>query len=286
MAGFKETKPLPVATAPPREFRFTADDFERVRELIYQRAGIALASTKQDMVYARLTRRLRAYGYRTFSQYLAHLQSGDKNEWQIFINALTTNLTSFFREAHHFDVLTRQLERSSQRPFRIWCSAASSGEEPYSLAITACETFKTMTPPVSIIASDVDTHVLDIGRRGRYPADRVARLDPERIRQFFVEGCGEEAGTACVRTELKKLVSFTRINLLDVRWPQQGAFDAIFCRNVMIYFDKPTQYAILKRFRPLLRAGGLLYAGHSESFSHATDLFRSLGRTVYEGVDP
>ncbi len=271
--------------AMPREFHFTAEDFERVRKLIYDRAGIALAPVKQDMVYSRLARRLRAHGFTTFAQYLALLERGDDKEWETFTNSLTTNLTSFFREAHHFDLLAQQMTKSRERPFRIWCSAASTGEEPYSLAITACEAFKTLTPPVAIIASDIDTSVLATAEKGVYAEERVAKLDPERLRQFFLKGTGAQAGQVRVRPELQRLVSFIRVNLLDSRWPLQGTFDALFCRNVMIYFDKPTQYGILKKFQPLLREDGLLYAGHSESFLHAVDLFRSLGRTVYERAD-
>lgn len=272
-------------TSSPREFHFTAEDFERVRKLIYDRAGIALAPLKQDMVYSRLARRLRAHGYTTFAQYLAHLERGDEQEWETFTNSLTTNLTSFFREAHHFVLLAQQMARSKDRPFRIWCSAASTGEEPYSLAITACEAFKSLTPPVTIFASDIDTNVLATAAKGVYLDERVEKLDPERLRQFFLKGTGAQQGQVRVRPELQKLVSFTRVNLLDARWPLQGPFDALFCRNVMIYFDKPTQYGILKKFQPLLRDDGLLYAGHSESFLHAIDLFRSLGRTVYERAD-
>ncbi len=268
-----------------REFQFTTADFERVRKLIYDRAGIALAPVKQDMVYSRLARRLRAHGYTTFAQYLAHLERGDEKEWETFTNSLTTNLTSFFREPHHFVILAQQMAKSKERPFRIWCSAASTGEEPYSLAITACEAYKSLTPPVTILASDIDTNVLATAAKGVYAADRVEKMELERLRQFFLKGSGAQQGQVRVRPELQKLVTFTRVNLLDARWPLQGPFDALFCRNVMIYFDKPTQYEILKKFRPQLREDGLLYAGHSESFLHAADQFRSLGRTVYERAD-
>lgn len=270
-----------------REFEFTDADFERVRKLIYERAGIALAPIKRDMVYSRLVRRLRALNLPSFAQYLNHLEKGNaEQEWETFINSLTTNLTYFFREAHHFDVLSRHMAASKQRPYRIWCSAASTGEEPYSLAMTACETFNSLTPPVSIIASDIDTNVLDTARKGIYGADRVDKLSPARLQKFFLKGTGQKEGYARVRPELQALISYCRVNLLDARYAGvEGPFDALFCRNVMIYFDKPTQYAILKRFVPLLAREGLLFAGHSESFLHAADLFRSLGRTVYERTD-
>jgi chemotaxis protein methyltransferase CheR len=168
---------------------------------------------------------------------------------------------------------------------RIWCSAASTGEEPYTLAMTACEAFDSLAPPVAIVASDIDTNVLATAEKGVYPMERVEKLSADRLRRFFFKGSGAQAGLVRVRPELQKLLSFTRINLLDARLPLQGPFDVMFCRNVMIYFDKPTQYAILKKFAPLLRDDGLLFAGHSESFLHAVDLFRPLGRTVYERAD-
>jgi len=270
----------------PREFEYSTADFERIRALIYRHAGISLAPIKQDMVYSRLARRLRALRLTTFAAYLDYLEKADETEWETFVNSLTTNLTSFFREAHHFDILNRFLNAQSHRPLTIWCSAASTGEEPYSLAITACEAFGTLMPPVSIIASDIDTNVLAKGEAGVYPADRVEKMSQERLRQFFLRGTGNQDGLVRVRPELRKLINFTRINLLEPRWPQiPSNLDVIFCRNVMIYFDKPTQHQILKRFAPLLREDGLLFAGHSESFLHAADVFRPLGRTVYERSD-
>ncbi|NMF97229.1 chemotaxis protein CheR [Aromatoleum toluolicum] len=269
-----------------REFELTQADFERIRKLIYDHAGIVLSQAKQDMVYSRLARRLRACGDRSFAQYIGRLER-DRAEWETFVNSLTTNLTSFFREAHHFDILAERMRRVvERRTIRIWCNAASTGEEPYSLAITACEAFNTLTPPVQIIASDIDTSVLAHAERGVYREDRVARMSPEMLRRYFEQGGGLAAGEHRVRPELKRLLSFRRINLLDAVWPVQGPLDAIFCRNVMIYFDKTTQYSILKRFVPLLlRKDGALFAGHSESFMHAGDLFRSTGRTVYQRTD-
>jgi len=267
-----------------REFEFTNADFERIRRLIHSHAGIALSAAKQDMVYSRLARRLRACGDRTFADYLVRLER-DRSEWETFVNSLTTNLTSFFREPHHFEILAERMRRvAERRPIRIWCNAASTGEEPYSLAITACEAFDTLSPPVQILASDIDTNVLAHAQRGVYRPERVERLSAERQRRYFVRD-GAHQEELRVRPELLRLLSFRRINLLDPLWSIQGPLDAIFCRNVMIYFDKPTQYAILKRFVPLLRKDGALFAGHSESFMHAADLFRSMGRTVYQRAD-
>ena len=273
-------------TAQSREFEFTAADFERVRKLIHEHAGIALSGAKQDMVYSRLARRLRAVGDKTFAQYLARLERGDRREWETFVNSLTTNLTAFFREGHHFETLAQHLaKRAERRPLRIWCSAASTGEEPYSIAMTAVDAFNSFTPPVSILASDLDTSVLAQGEAGVYPQERVDKLPRESVARFFLKGANAQAGMVRVRPELQRLIAFKRINLLEASWPVQGPLDAIFCRNVMIYFDKPTQYRILQRFLPLLREDGLLFAGHSESFLHAGDLFRPLGRTVYARAD-
>ncbi|MDR2837121.1 MAG: chemotaxis protein CheR [Azonexus sp.] len=265
-----------------REFSFLPVDFERVRKLIYQQAGISLSPVKQDMVYSRLARRLRATACSSFSEYLDRLERHGGDEWQHFINALTTNLTSFFREPHHFPILAGHLQKLGEhRPIRIWCSAASTGEEPYSIAITVAETFGGNLSHVSIIASDLDTNVLETARKGVYPVDRVEKLDPERLRRFFLRGAGGQDGFVSVRPEIKAMISFQRINLLDASYAVKGPLDIIFCRNVMIYFDKATQYKILARFAPLLQPDGLMFAGHSESFLHATDLFRSLGKTVY-----
>lgn len=265
-----------------REFVFTDDDFARVRKLIYMRAGISLSLAKRDMVYSRLARRLRQSGLVSFKSYLDRVERGDEGECQAFTNALTTNLTSFFREPHHFPVLAEHLRRAgASRPLRIWCAASSTGEEPYSIAMTVVETFGGFGAPARILASDVDTNVLALAQAGVYPHERVEKLDPGRLKRFFLRGSGASAGKVRVRDELRALLAFRRINLLDGAWPLRGPLDAIFCRNVMIYFDKPTQLGILGRFAPLLCDDGLLFAGHSESFHHAAQLFRPCGRTVY-----
>lgn len=270
-----------------REFSFSAADFERVRKLIYQHAGISLSPVKQDMVYSRLARRLRATGKQSFAEYLDALEKNGGDEWEKFVNSLTTNLTSFFREPHHFPIFAEHLQKlGSKRPIKIWCSAASTGEEPYSIAMTVAEVFGTNTSHVSIIASDLDTNVLATAQRGVYSLDRVEKMSPERLRKFFLRGTGTQEGSVAVRPELKRLIEFQRVNLLEPNWPVRGPLDVIFCRNVMIYFDKPTQYKILARFAPMMQADGLMFAGHSESFLHAADLFRSLGKTVYALAKP
>ena len=267
-----------------REFAFTPRDFERVSKLIHQRAGIVLNESKDDMVYSRLARRLREVGLGSFREYLDALERGAmEQEWEGFTNALTTNLTAFFRESHHFDLLKEHLSTLPPKPRHlIWCSAASTGEEPYSLAMAACEHYGTLTPPVAILATDIDTNVLDTARRGVYAMDRVEKLERERLRQFFRRGSGDNAGYCKVIEPLQQLITWRSLNLLDARWGLKGPFDAVFCRNVMIYFDKPTQHQIIEKFLPVMSPNGLLFAGHSESFFHCADLIRSRGRTVYE----
>ncbi len=276
---------LPTASQTAREFDFSTHDFERVCRMIYARAGIHLNPSKQNMVYSRLARRLRALGRTSFSEYLDGLEAGrsDAGEWEHFVNALTTNLTAFFREAHHFPILAELLRaRRTQLDLSIWCCAASTGEEPYSIAMTALDALPGAAARIRILASDIDTNVLDVARAGVYAADRVEKLDEQLCRRHFFRGRGPHEGKVRVRPELQALLAYRRINLLDERWDVRGGFDAIFCRNVMIYFDKPTQYRILEKFAPLLKPGGLLFVGHSENLYHARNLFVPRGKTVYE----
>ena len=266
-----------------KEFNFTKGDFERVRALIYQRAGISLAESKQEMVYSRLARRLRATGIVSFGRYLDELEAGRLGEeWESFTNALTTNLTSFFREAHHFPLLAEHLKTARDGPITIWCSASSTGEEPYSIAMTACEAFNSLTPPVQIVATDIDTNVLAVGANGVYGIDRLDKMAPERAKRFFLRGKGDQEGMVRVRPELRQLVAFKHLNLLSDKWPLTGQFDVIFCRNVMIYFDKGTQRKILSRFVPLMKPHALLFAGHSENFLYVSESLKLRGKTVYE----
>lgn len=266
-----------------KEFDFTRSDFERVRALIYKRAGISLADSKQEMVYSRIARRLRATGLVSFATYLDELEAGRLGEeWESFTNALTTNLTSFFREAHHFPLLAEHLKRLPPGPITIWCSASSTGEEPYSIAMTACEAFNSLSPPVQIIATDIDTNVLAVAAKGVYGIERLDKMPAERAKRFFLRGKGEQEGLVRVRPELRQLVTFKPLNLLADGWPLTGQFDVIFCRNVMIYFDKATQRKILARFVPLMKPHALLFAGHSENFLYVSEALKLRGKTVYE----
>lgn len=263
-----------------RDFLLTERDFEKIRALIHKRAGISLGGHKREMVYSRLARRLRTLQLADFAAYLAILETDDRSpEWEFFTNALTTNLTSFFREAHHFPLLAEHAKKTG-RPYSVWCAAASTGEEPYSIAITLAEALGDRA--AAVLATDIDTQVLAKARSGVYSADQVARLSPERLKRFFLKGTGPRAGSVKIKPELAATITFDPLNLLAADWGIREQFDAIFCRNVMIYFDKPTQGRILERFVPLLKPHGLLFAGHSENFSYVTRAFQLRGQTVYE----
>jgi len=266
-----------------RDFEFTSADFARIRELIHRRAGISLSDHKRDMAYSRLARRLRARNLETFRQYLELLESeNDPAEWEAFTNALTTNLTAFFRESHHFPILAEFVKRR-QQPVSIWCSAASTGEEPYSIAMTLLEALgDAAARQATILATDLDTQVLAKGEAGIYSLEQVKALSQERLKRFFLKGTGPHAGLVKVRPELRAMIRFQQLNLTDADYGLRTQFDAIFCRNVMIYFDKPTQSQVLSRFDPLTKPGGLLFAGHSENFTYVTQSFRLRGQTVYE----
>jgi chemotaxis protein methyltransferase CheR len=275
-----------IASASPAapDFLLTDHDFSKIRALIHQRAGIALSEQKRQMVYSRLARRLRDLRLREFSTYLSFLESDpDGDEWQLFTNALTTNLTAFFREAHHFPVLAEHA-RTCPQPLTVWCSAASTGEEPYSIAMTLIEALGTRASAASVVATDIDTQVLDKAQAGVFTLEQVSKLSPARLKRFFLKGSGAHAGKVRIRPEVAAMVKFERLNLLDPKWALKDPFDAIFCRNVMIYFDKPTQGKILQRFAPLMKPHGLLFAGHSENFSFASQTYRLRGQTVYELV--
>lgn len=274
---------LELALPTEQEFQFSQQDFERVRQLIYAHAGISLHEGKHAMVYSRLARRLRETGHRSFAEYLSWLQSnadGTADEWQQFVNGLTTNLTSFFREAHHFDCLVDDLRQLGRGDIRIWCSAASTGEEPYSIAMVVEETLGAQAR-VEIVASDIDTTVLAKAERGVY--DQQARgLTPERLKRHFLRGKGANAGRIRVRPELARRIHFMPLNLIGPQWNLGEPFDIIFCRNVMIYFDKATQRRLVERYASLLRPGGLFFAGHAESLIDQGRHFRLRGQTVYE----
>jgi chemotaxis protein methyltransferase CheR len=265
-----------------REFVWTDADFARVKSLIYQRAGISLHDGKHAMVYSRLSRRLRETGHTSFSEYLGWLESHDGNEWQEFVNALTTNLTSFFRESHHFDIFSAHLRsRPAGAPWSVWCSAASTGEEPYSIVMTALEALGN-NPAFKLTASDIDSRVLATAAQGVYRLESIKGLTQERMQRFFLRGKGSNSGMVRVKPELGRLIDFISVNLIRDDWPFREPFDVVFCRNVMIYFDGPTQRRVLERIHRVLKPGGMLFVGHAENFSESRDLFTLRGKTVYE----
>lgn len=256
-------------------------DFKTIAKFIYLKAGIVLADNKREMVYNRLARRVQQLNFDSFTEYLSYLELNPNNdEWEIFTNSLTTNLTSFFREAHHFRILKEHAVLCKSN-YRVWSAAASTGEEPYSIAITLSEVFNNKTDAFQVVASDIDTNVLHTAEKAVYKLEQIKDLPPEQIQDYFLRGTGQRAGFVKVKPELTSKLSFLQVNLLANEWPVQGVFDAIFCRNVMIYFDKETQQRILRRFVPLLKPGGLLFAGHSENFTQLSKDFYSKGQTVY-----
>lgn len=267
--------------AQTREFSWTQADFSRVQQLIYQRAGISLHDGKHAMVYSRLSRRLRETGYQNFRDYLAWLESHDGPEWQEFVNALTTNLTSFFREQHHFEILAEHLRSHPGMAWRVWCNAASTGEEPYSIIMTALEVLGAQAN-FKLWASDIDSKVLATAARGVYRTESTKGLDQGRLQRFFLRGKGGNEGLLRVKPELQRFVEFLSVNLIRDDWPFREPFDVVFCRNVMIYFDATTQRGVLERIHRVMKPGGLLFVGHSENFNESRDLFVLRGKTVYE----
>jgi chemotaxis protein methyltransferase CheR len=276
------------AAAETREYDFQVRDFERVRRLIYKRAGINLSEHKENMVYSRLSRRLRFHGMRSFAEYLDRFENDPQfgaGEEQEFVNALTTNLTSFFRESHHFPVLQEFLAGCTAAPPKVWCAAASTGEEPYTIAITMAEA-AAGRPPGSLLATDIDTSVLATAAKATYRLESAQACGEPRLRRYFLRGKGDNEGMVRVRPEVANLVRFAQLNLLDEEWPLvrnfAPQFDAVFCRNVMIYFDRATQKAILRRIVQVLRPGGFLFVGHSENFTDCHESLTLRGKTVYQ----
>lgn len=264
-----------------REFAFEKADFKNVQQMLFKKAGINLSDAKEAMVYSRLARRIRARNLRSFNEYLA-LVNTSESELEQFINALTTNLTSFFREPHHFTALADYLRQHNVT--NIWCAASSTGEEPYSIAMVVAEAFGSFKTPVKIIASDIDSKVLAKAKAGVYPLASIAKIPQHRQKQFFHKGKGTNEGKVKVVDELRNMVQFKKLNLTDTKWDVKGPLDVIFCRNVMIYFDKPTQLKVLQKMVEMLKPTGLYMAGHSENFNMYTNLVRPVGKTIYRPV--
>lgn len=285
MSTSSELAPRRRLAGPDREFAYNTRDFERVKERIYQLAGISLAAHKEDLVYNRLVRRLRALSLDSFEQYIDYLDHSNE-ELNRFINAMTTNLTSFFRESHHFDYLSDvyipKLAAQGHKQLRVWSSGCSVGEEPYSMAISLLESGVCLdTWDIKIWATDIDTNVLDTARQGVYDIERIESLSIERKRLAFLRGKGQNADKVCIKDFIKEMMHFEYCNLME-QWPLDEPMDIIFCRNVMIYFDKETQNRLLDRMTDLLKPGGILCIGHSETPSRSMKDYKVLGRTMYQ----
>ncbi|MGA9528535.1 MAG: protein-glutamate O-methyltransferase CheR [Terriglobales bacterium] len=270
----------------------TDAEFELLRTLIYEQSGIHLKEAKRELLKGRLAKRLRHFGYESFAQYYDRLKNQDPQgvELQEMINAVTTHKTAFFRESHHFDCLRERLLLPANRaaaegrrePIRIWSAGCSSGEEPYTIAITVAANLERLnTWDVRILGSDIDTEVLDKARSAVYPLESVSEMAPAVVRRNFLAGQGRQAGFVQLKPEIRSLVRFGRVNLMEPKWPFRGTFDAIFCRNVMIYFERDVQRYVVEKFAQYLKPGGLFFAGHSENLLGLADAFHPLGGTVY-----
>jgi chemotaxis protein methyltransferase CheR len=274
------------AGMPGGDFTLSQGEFDRIRELVREHTGIALSDAKRQLVYGRLSRRLRALRLSGFAEYIELLESDPGAELEEFTNAVTTNLTSFFREPHHFEYLGRELlpkliaADSGARRLRIWCCAASTGEEPYSIAMVLREAQSLLTGwDAKLLATDLDSNVLAHGARGEYGVDRFQNMGATRLRNFFRPLAGDGKAYSAA-PELRNLITFKQLNLMH-EWPMKGPFDAIFCRNVIIYFDKATQRALFERMATLQRPGDHLFLGHSESLYRVCDKYDLIGKTIY-----
>jgi chemotaxis protein methyltransferase CheR len=270
-----------------RDFEFTDADFDNLRKLVATHTGISLSEQKRSLVYSRLSRRLRSLGHQNFRQYLNFLEQNNDTELEEFTNAITTNLTSFFRESHHFDYLRQTVvpklldRRRDSRRIRVWSAGCSTGEEPYSIAMVLRESVPQFDQwDIKILATDLDTSCVEQASAGIYPAERIKDLSTQRTRRWFQKGSGENADKVIVIPELKDIISYRKLNLMD-DWPMHGPFDFIFCRNVVIYFDKPTQRILFERFANISEEQAHLFIGHSESLFKVTDRFQLIGKTIY-----
>ena len=279
----------PMRPLAEREFRFTDDDFRYLSALAGRVAGIHLSEAKRELVYARLARRLRQLHLHSFTQYCQLLEQQDPAEIERFINAITTNHTSFFRERHHFDLLSGAVAAewlagrgvADSTRLHVWCAGCSTGEEPYSVAMALLSAPGLTADRVAILATDLDSNVLATAARGVYPLERIEHLPEKQRRRWFLKGTGRNSGLARVAPELSAVIEFRRHNMILERPPGQGAFDVVFCRNVVIYFNKDTQQIVVERLRGALRPGGWLMVGHSESLMYRAADFQLVGQSTY-----
>lgn len=273
-----------------REFTFTDKDFNFIRQLVADRTGIVLNEGKRDMVYGRLSRRIRQLKLDSYKTYCQYLKDGNEDEMVEFTNAITTNLTSFFREPHHFEFLKSKLlpllkNKKNGHRLRIWSAGCSSGEEPYSIAMVVKEIFQNMNNwDIKILATDLDSNMVNTSKCGIYTEERITGISKNRIRKFIRRGRKDNDGLVKISNELQAMITFKQLNLMQ-EWPITGPFDIIFCRNVVIYFDKDTQRKLFARFSNLMTAGGHLFIGHSESLHNVSTQFKLLRQTMYQRAD-
>jgi len=270
-----------------REFSFSSRDFNVLRGLVKALTGIDLHEGKSDMVYGRLTRRLRELNLSSFKEYATLLNADiEGEEVRNFVNSMTTNLTAFFREPHHFEHLKNRVlphlmkVNAASRRIRIWSAGCSSGEEPYSIAMCVAET----VPPgwdVKILATDMDSNMIDTGSKGVYKEERIAGIENSRLHRWFVNGAGSNQGMVRVKPELRDMITFKCLNLMD-EWPIKGPMDVLFCRNVIIYFDAETKKTLIDRYFDLLASHGTLFVGHSETLFGVTERADLVGQSIYE----
>ncbi len=272
-----------------QDYYLTEKEFIKLREIVYNEAGIKLGDAKRVLMQSRLVKRLRQLKLGSFGEYHDYLLNNYSDEKDNFINLITTNKTDFFRENDHFEfmknVILPHIEKSGQDEIRIWSAGCSTGEEPYTIAIVLNEFFENKKKPVcKILATDIDTNVLQHGINGVYSIEQVKKVDKAIVAKYFLKGEGDNDGFFKVKEELKKNVFFRRLNLLGDSFPMRKQFDLIFCRNVIIYFDKDCQRKLFKNFYPYLKDEGYLMVGHSENISTVTDRFVLNGRTIYRKV--
>ncbi len=269
-------------------FEISDHEFGLFRDLIYRETGITLKEVKRSLVVSRLGKRLRALGLSSFGEYYSVIKLGDASgdELRRMINCITTNKTSFFREAQHFDFLKERLVEMARcemtGSLRIWSCACSSGEEPYTLSITASQALAARPGwDVRILATDIDTDILAKAKAGIYEAESIDTLDRALVRRYFLRGKGHSEGLVMVKPEVRKMVVFERLNLIEDSWPIRDRFDVIFCRNVIIYFDRETQKRLFERLVRHLKPDGLLFVGHSESLYWMSDVLEPVQHTIY-----
>jgi chemotaxis protein methyltransferase CheR len=267
-----------------REFKFTAEDFNILRKLSNEYSGIQVPDERFDMFYSRLSKRVRKLGLSDFKEYCQYLRNHHDDEFTEFINAITTNLTSFFREQHHFDYLKNVVipellgRNKSTKQIRIWSAGCSTGEEPYSLAMTVLGNVPTDWD-IQILATDLDTNVLKTASDGIYTQDRITDLSPDILKRWFMKSKSSPDHVK-VKSELQRIIQFKQLNLMQ-EWSMKTPFDVIFCRNVLIYFDRETKAALAKRYARMLASKSWLFIGHSESLNQICNEFELVATTSY-----